>query len=51
MKEWDGDKFSGVGIKRMKGYKCDLATDKLQLLRENFWKKNYIIKNYSLIGV
>jgi hypothetical protein len=29
MKEWDGDKFSGVGIKRMKAYKCDLATDKL----------------------
>ena len=45
MKEWDSDKFSGVGIKRMKAYKCDLAINKLQLLRENFWKKKLHDKN------
>ena len=29
MEEWEGDKYKGIGIKRMKGYKCDLPIDKL----------------------
>ena len=37
MEEWPGDRYKGIGIKRMKGYKCDLPIDKLNELREKFW--------------
>ena len=37
MEEWEGDKYKGIGIKRMKGYKCDLPIDKLNKKREEFW--------------
>ena len=37
MEEWDGDRYKGVGIKRMKGYKCNLPINKLNELREKFW--------------
>ena len=37
MEEWPGEKYKGIGIKRMKGYKCDLPIDKLNELREKFW--------------
>ena len=37
MPEWDGDRYRGEGVKRMKGYKCDLQIDKLNQLREDFW--------------
>ena len=37
MEEWEGDRYKGVGIKRMKGYKCNLPIDKLNELREKFW--------------
>ena len=37
MEEWEGDRYKGVGIKRMKGYKCDLPINKLNELREKFW--------------
>ena len=39
MEEWEGDKYKGIGIKRMKGYKCDLPIDKLNKKREDFWNK------------
>ena len=39
MEEWEGEKYKGVGIKRMKGYKCDLPIDKLNKKREEFWNK------------
>lgn len=35
--EWEGNRYRGVGIKRMKGYKCTLPIDELLLLREDFW--------------
>jgi hypothetical protein len=38
MEEWQGDKYKGIGIKRMKGYKCDLPIDKLNEKRDEFWK-------------
>ena len=38
MEEWQGDKYKGIGIKRMKGYKCDLPIDKLNIKRDEFWK-------------
>ena len=37
MEEWPGDRYKGIGIKRMKGYKCDLPIDKLNEMREKFW--------------
>ena len=45
MEEWEGDKFTGVGIKRMKAYKCNLAIDKLEALRKHFWKAKLKDKN------
>ncbi len=38
MPEWEGERYRGEGIKRMKGYKCDLNIDELYLLREEFWQ-------------
>ena len=32
MEEWEGDKYKGIGIKRMKGYKCNLPIDKLNCI-------------------
>ena len=37
MEEWDGERYKGVGIKKMKGYKCTLPIDKLNEMREKFW--------------
>lgn len=37
MPEWEGEKYKGFGIKRMKGYKCSLLIDELNSLREAFW--------------
>ena len=37
MKEWKGNRYTGVGIKRLKGYKCDLPIDKLNEKRDEFW--------------
>lgn len=39
MKEWKGERYSGIGIKRMKGYKCSLPIDKLNEKRNEFWRK------------
>ena len=37
MEEWPGERYKGIGIKRMKGYKCNLPIDKLNEMREKFW--------------
>jgi hypothetical protein len=37
MPEWDGDRYRGIGIKRMKGYVCNLPINELNKLREEFW--------------
>ena len=37
MEEWEGDRYKGIGIKQMKGYKCTLQIDKLNKKREEFW--------------
>ena len=39
MEEWKGDKYKGIGIKRMKGYKCDLPIDKLNKIEEKIEEK------------
>ena len=36
MKEWKGNRYKGIGIKKMKGYKCNLPIDKLNKKREEF---------------
>ena len=48
MEEIKGDMYSGVGIKKMKAYKCDLKIDELNKMREYFWKikTNYNNKNW-----
>jgi hypothetical protein len=38
MPEWDGERYRGEGVKRMKGYKCNLKIDDLSNLREEFWQ-------------
>lgn len=43
MDEWEGERYSGVGIKRLVGYKCDLPIDLLNSKREEYWS-NFIIK-------
>ena len=50
MEEWPGDRYKGVGIKRMKGYKCDLPIDKLNELRDKFWTTKIAEnENYRII--
>ena len=50
MEEIKEDIYVGIGIKRMKGYKCDLKIDELNKLRENFWenKTNHNSKNWPI---
>jgi hypothetical protein len=45
MPEWDGDRYKGVGIKRMKAYKCDIPINELNRMREDFWDKK-VTQNY-----
>ena len=44
MEEIDSDVYVGIGIKRMKGYSCNLKINELNNLREYFWKIKLIIK-------
>ena len=37
MEEWEGERYKGIGIKKMKGYKCNLPIDKLNIKRDEFW--------------
>ena len=46
MPEWEGNKYKGIGIKRMKGYKCDLKIDELVKKRDEFW--NIKCRGYDL---
>ena len=44
------EKFNGLGIKRMKAYKCDLNIDELNGLREHFWKVKIMMnERYKLL--
>ena len=50
MEEWEGDRYKGIGIKRMKGYKCTLPIDKLNEKRDQFWgaRNNHDSPNYKM---
>ena len=49
MPEWDGDRYTGIGLKKMKGYKCDLPIDELNKKRDEFWdlKNSHGNPNYK----
>ena len=38
MEEWEGERYKGIGIKKMKGYKCNLQIDELNKKRDEFWE-------------
>jgi hypothetical protein len=38
MPEWEGERYRGEGIKRMKGYKFTKPINELNELREEFWE-------------
>ena len=52
MEEWEGkfliikkgEKYSGVGIKCIKGYKCEMLIDDLLKLRDKFWSIFFRLK-------
>ena len=50
LEEWEGDRFKGIGIKKMKGYKCSLPIDKLNQKREEFWstRNSHNNANYKI---
>ena len=50
MPEWDGERYTGIGIKKMKGYKCNLPIDKLNKKRDEFWdqKNSRDNENYKI---
>ena len=50
MKEWEGERYSGIGIKKLKGYKCTLPIDQLNKIREDFWnnRNNHHNINYKI---
>ena len=50
MEEWEGERYKGIGIKKMKGYKCNLPIDKLNEKREEFWgtRNSHDSPNYKV---
>ena len=50
MEEWEGERYKGIGIKKMKGYKCSLPIDKLNQKREEFWgaRNSHNNSNYRI---
>ena len=50
MPEWEGERYTGIGIKKMKGYKCELPIDKLNKKRDEFWdqKNSRDNENYKI---
>ena len=50
MEEWEGERYKGIGIKKMKGYKCNLPIDKLNQKREEFWgtRNSHNNSNYRI---
>ena len=53
MEEIEGEVYVGIGIKKMKGYRCDLKIDELNEKREYFWniKTNYKNDNWKIWDV
>ena len=53
MEEIEGEVYVGIGIKKMKGYRCDLKIDELNEKRQYFWniKTNYKNDNWKIWDV
>ena len=49
MEEWKNERYSGIGIKRMKAYICNLSLSELNKRREKFWKNKINPKNKNWI--
>ena len=49
MEEIKEDIYVGIGIKKMKGYKCDLKIDELNKKRDHFWDVKTHTKNKNWI--
>ena len=49
MEEFDGNLYKGVGIKRMKGYKCNLPINKLNAQSEKLWITKNEDENWKII--
>jgi hypothetical protein len=49
MEEIKEDIYVGIGIKKMKGYKCDLKIDELNQKRDHFWDVKTHTKNKNWI--
>lgn len=47
MEEWENGKYCGIGIKKMKAYKCNLTLNELNKRRERFWKLKTNPKNLN----
>ena len=45
MEEVKGNIYTGIGIKKMKGYICNLKIDELNNMREVFWKSKIDYQN------
>ena len=50
MPEWEGERYTGIGLKKMKGYKCDLPIDELNKKRDEFWdlRNSRETENYKI---
>ena len=50
MEEWEGERYKGIGIKKMKGYKCNLQIDTLNKKRDEFWgtRNEHGAPNYKI---
>ena len=47
MEEWEGDRYKGIGIKRMKGYKCDLRVINQACVYDEY-RANVLMEEYNL---
>lgn len=47
MEEWENGIYCGIGIKKMKAYKCNLTLNELNKRRERFWKLKTNPKNFN----
>ena len=45
---WEGERYSGFGIRRMKAYKSNLKIDELKKIRKFFWKSKLKKNNENM---
>jgi hypothetical protein len=45
--DWEGERYTGTGVKRIRAYKCTLPINELNELRVEFWKEKFAKPNSS----